>query len=931
MFYSSRMSVRRAGQIREFVAQAPALVSGAREAVWCGGGGPPQRLTPAGAAALARAGPPPLLCHLPATAQRLGGASFAALDVLELFAFVRPAQFCVPTPRGLATAVGLAEPDTLEDQAESLCESALELLALLGRSDYPDRAAAAAAARAMARQGWSWGAAVTLALGTPPRRRFDVIGALPEWSDGPPPAPPGHLPVAPAEARSRLAALLGPGAEARPQQADYASAASAAFAAREKKDNPHIVLAEAGTGVGKTLGYIAPASVWVEKNDAPVWISTYTKNLQRQIDRELDRLYPDAEEKRRRVVVRKGRENYLCLLNFADAGSRHGMRVLPGIGGPGVGHGLIARWVAHTRDGDMVGGDFPGWLADLAGRQRTGALTDRRGECVHSACTHWRKCFIEQAARRARQADLVIANHALVLSLAVSGDGDPARPRRLVFDEGHHLFDAADSAFSLHLSGLEARELRRWLRGAEMAQARARGLRSRVGDLVAEDDQGAEALAAVLAAAQALPGEEWLGRVAGKDAGRGPCEVFLACVHRQVSARATDSALGFGLETDVRPPVEGLPGAAERLDEALKALSEPMAALEAVLEKRLDEDGAHMDKPLRTRFDAAVRALRRRRTEQVAAWRAMLQSLAGEPDEAFTDWFAISRRDGRDSDVGMRRHWVDPTEPFARAVLTPLHGALITSATLRDAAGGTEAAWRAAEERVGARHLEAPALRAAVPSPFDYAAQTRAFIVTDVNRDSTAQVAAACRALFCAAGGGALGLFTAIWRLRQVHGRLARPLEEAGLVLLAQHVDRLDPATLVDIFRAERHACLLGTDALRDGVDVPGDALRLIAFDRVPWPRPDLLHKARRKRFGAGWDDRMVRLRLRQAFGRLVRRADDTGVFVMLDSRMPSRLLDAFPEGVPVRRVGLAEAVAEAKEFLSGAPHGLHDRLAVKI
>ena len=82
---------------------------------------------------------------------------------------------------------------------------------------------------------------------------------------------------------------------------------------------PRVVLAEAGTGVGKTLGYIAPASLWAEKNGGAVWLSTYTRNLQRQLDGELDRLHPDPKDKADRVVIRKGRENYLCLLNLEDA------------------------------------------------------------------------------------------------------------------------------------------------------------------------------------------------------------------------------------------------------------------------------------------------------------------------------------------------------------------------------------------------------------------------------------------------------------------------------------------------------------------------------------------------------------------------------------------------------------------------------------
>ena len=129
-------------------------------------------------------------------------------------------------------------------------------------------------------------------------------------------------------------------------------------------------------------------------------------------------------------------------------------------------------------------------------------------------------------------------------------------------------------------------------------------------------------------------------------------------------------------------------------------------------------------------------------------------------------------------------------------------------------------------------------MRAAMASPFDYPDATRVLIVRDVKRDDADQVAAAYRELFLASGGGALGLFTAIGRLRAVHQRIAPALEEAGLPLYAQHVGGMDAATLVDIFRAEEHSCLLGTDAVRDGVDVPGRSLRLIVFDRVPCQAP---------------------------------------------------------------------------------------------
>lgn len=250
---------------------------------------------------------------------------------------------------------------------------------------------------------------------------------------------------------------------------------------------------------------------------------------------------------------------------------------------------------------------------------------------------------------------------------------------------------------------------------------------------------------------------------------------------------------------------------------------------------------------------------------------------------------------------------------------------LVTSATLRNSgARDAERAWEAAEAWVGTPHLPSPAIRAAVPSPFDYARQTRAFVVTDVVGGDIGQLAAAYRALFLAAGGGGLGLFTAIRRLQAVHARIAPELEAQGIPLFAQHVDQMGNATLVDIFRTEEASCLLGTDAMRDGVDVPGKALRLVVFEKVPWPRPDILHRERRIHLSdgdpKGFDDRIVRLRLRQAFGRLIRRADDRGVFVLLDGRTPSRVLSAFPEGVRIRRVGLAAAVAETAAFLAEPP-----------
>jgi ATP-dependent DNA helicase DinG len=395
-------------------------------------------------------------------------------------------------------------------------------------------------------------------------------------------------------------------------------------------------------------------------------------------------------------------------------------------------------------------------------------------------------------------------------------------------------------------------------------------------------------------------------------------EAFLETARQQVAARTATGGDGYGRETDLHPAIDGLVEAAEAAIDALTALHRPLAVLRARLVERLADEAEDLDTALRVRIESLARSIQRRALLPLAGWQAMLRAVGHPSPDEHVDWVAIDRADGRDADVALRRHWVDPTIPLAAVLAEPVHGLLVTSATLADTTGDAAHDWAIAEQRTGAAHLPKPAVRVAVSSPFDYGRATRVLVVNDVRKDDLGQVAGAYRALIRAAGGGTLGLFTAISRLREVHRRIAPTLEEMGLPLYAQHVDAMETGTLIDVFRAEVDASLLGTDAVRDGVDVPGRSLRLIVFDRVPWPRPDILHRARRTRFGGrDDDDRLARLRLKQAFGRLIRRADDRGVFVLLDPMMPSRLAGAFPAAAPFQRVGLTEATDLVRGFLT--------------
>lgn len=872
-----------------------------------------------GEAIMAAADTPILLINAPLVAARLGYPDLSGLDLLELFAFVHPARFCVPTPRGLAQALGLAEPVGDEHVPAFLQLAAGRLIATCENADWPEREGAWSALQNMVRLRWPWAQVLSAHVKRPERAEKWLFSRLPEWEEAAERPAPRQVELPPEQVLGQLENLTGDKAERREGQRAYAQDVAQMFAPRNKRDAPHLLLAQAGTGIGKTLGYLAPASLWAGQSGGTVWVSTFTKNLQRQLRQESRRAWPEARpDGSTPVVVRKGRENYLCLLNLEDA--------LQGgfAGRPAILAQLVARWAAYSQDGDMVGGDLPGWLGTLFRKRGIAALTDQRGECVYAGCPHYRKCFIEHAARASAQADLVIANHALVMVNAARGRDHAARPTRIIFDEGHHVFEAADSIFAATLSGQESIELRRWIIGPERKnRGRRRGLSARLADVASYDDEGGTAIEAAVHAAEALPSEGWLQRLHDGEPS-GPIEALLAQVRSATYARDESGGQesGYGIETEA----SGLPGelieAAGEAQAALAAIRQPLMKLGTRLEAVLADPPDWLDGQGRARIDGARHSLGWR-VDLIAAWEALLERLGGVDgdnldDPQFIDWLAVDRSDAREFDVAIHRRWIDPMKPFAKVVLEPAHGVMLTSATLTDrAASGPD--WDSAIARSGAAHIDGTPHLTAAESPFDYAARAEVLIVTDVKKGDLPALAGAYARLIEASKGGLLGLFTAIRRMRAVHGRIADRLARAGLPLYAQHVDPIDTGTLVDIFRDDPHASLLGTDALRDGVDVPGHSLRCVVMEQVPWPRPDILHKARRAaNGGSAHDDRIIRARLAQAFGRLIRSQDDKGHFIVLSSAFPSRLLSAFPPGTPVIRLTLDEALQRVATGVCG-------------
>lgn len=877
-----------------------------------------------GEAVMSAADTPLLILNAPLLATRLGYPDLSGLDLLELFAFIHPARFVVPTPKGLAHALGLEEPASDDGVPLLLQQAAGKLLETCESDEWAEREGAWSILQPLARMRWPWANILKPHIAQPERAERWLFSRLPEWEENPERPQPAQVLMDELEVEARLEHLTGEGSEKREGQRAYSREVAHVFAPRNREHRPHVLLAQAGTGVGKTLGYLAPASLWAEKSQGTVWVSTYTKNLQRQLRRESERAWGARRaDGSKPVVVRKGRENYLCLLNLEDA-------LQGGFGGrAAILAQLVARWAAYTVDGDMIGGDLPGWLGTLFRKRGITSLTDQRGECVYAGCPHYRKCFIERAARDSAQADLVIANHALVMINAARGRDHAQRPTRIVFDEGHHVFESADSTFAAALTGMEAIELRRWILGPERgSRGRRRGLSARLADVASYDEVGAKCVTDACEAAECLPSGGWLQRLADGTPS-GPIEELLGAVRALTYARDESGGqeMGYGIETEAAQLEGNFVEVAGHAQSALAAIRSPLMKLALQLEAMVEDAPDWLDGPGRARIEG-VRSSLNWRIETLTAWESLLNRMGGATDPDFVDWLAVDRSEAREYDIGIHRRFLDPMKPFAKTVLEPAHGVMLTSATLSER-GEDGIEWGTAINRSGVAHIDVKPRLSAAESPFDYANNAEVLIVTDVKKGDLSALAGAYARIIEASGGGVLGLFTAIRRLRAVHGRIADRLARNGLPLYAQHVDPIDTGTLVDIFRDDPRASLLGSDALRDGVDVPGDSLRCVVMEQVPWPKPSILHRARRAAGGgSAYDDRIIRARLAQAFGRLIRSKDDRGHFIVLSPAFPSRLLTAFPNGTPVIRLPLEDALHRVALGVSGAHANATDQMA---
>ena len=688
-----------------------------------------------------------------------------------------------------------------------------------------------------------------------------------------PPRPPPSRAVQ--RALARATARL-PNREDRPEQQEMAAAVGRAIHERR-----HLIV-QAGTGTGKSLGYLVPAL----SLGARVVVSTATKSLQDQLaHRDLPQL-AKALRTRFRFAVLKGRSNYICAQRLAEI-REAGEQLLFGEGGFSneAGSGLpgyagrevqrLVEWAAKTTHGDRA--ELAWEPSPLAWAQ----VSVGSRECPGVAeCPSGGACFTEAARRRAGEADVVVVNTHLYAAHLALGEADLLPPHDVVvFDEAHELEDIVSAAFGTELSAARLGSLARTCRPLVEGGAAA--------DAVAE-------VAARLGTALALH----MNRALPKRFGQAGTEMLADVLFQ---ARERTNTLLDQLRSTVHGGGRGGGHRGDNLQAHRLRAQQSAARLLEDLSSVLDmPDGqvAWVEGPahapvLRTAPIDIGAILRERLWERKSPG-----GLGGSGGSGGAGGSGTSAGSGGAGGSGSD----------ARGLT-----AILTSATVPPHLG----------ERLGLARGEFD--QCDVGSPFAFAEQALLYCplhLPDPRSPSfEATMHAELVALIEAARGRTLALFTS-WRATQAAAAAVR--EKVQWPVLVQ--SELPKPKLVARFSAEEHSCLFATMGFWQGVDVPGPSLSLVAIDRIPFPRPDdPLLQARRAELGPRAfeliDVPRAATLLAQGAGRLVRSKQDRGVVAVLDRRLGTAryrwdLVDALP---PMRRTRDSEAVLR---FLRSLPLG---------
>jgi len=637
-----------------------------------------------------------------------------------------------------------------------------------------------------------------------------------------------------------------------------------------------VLMAEAGTGTGKSLAYLLPAAIYAMGSGHPVVISTHTITLQEQLWQKDIPMVQQILGRPFAAVLVKGRSNHLCLRRFIEAKrnvKEHNLAFLL----------RICVSLAARKDGDDTGMFF-----NRQEKEKFFALAAHGETCLGYRCPNRRTCFVQKVRRQAEKADLIVINHSLLLSDAIlkaeSGRGVLPNFEHLIIDEAHNLLGTAEEqlteSFSAELLTRAVYQLYHRERG--QSQGRLKLLETML-PLYPNTEKAQELVKELKTKVR-----RWQKALK---------EFFNISTDILKAASLTNNQ-----QLRLKPPNRDkiMAKIETPLSNLLFTSQEILCLMEALTEEL-------SDLPQTVFNTEAVDDLR-------LAWAALSRLVnAGQRicDADLDNYIIWLENYGEGEDQTVWRIVPVEVQPsLQKCIYSAMRTMLLTSATLFN---GRDCRYFCRSLGLDEPKWQVKTLQ--LSSPFDYKKHALMALYTDLpDHNSTPwlvvieAISEALVSLIRAAGGRTLVLFTSHQQLRDVYNQIVQPLKKEGIRVLAHGISG-SRERLLEALRNEPGTCVLGANSFWEGVEVSGEALSLLIAVRLPFLPPGTpIMEARLERISAAGKDAFYSyslpqaiIRFKQGFGRLIRNNQDSGVFCVLDRRIWEKrygryFVEALPE-----------------------------------